>query len=160
MQRLGGALDVATPDTQRPLPLLPPRPGELQLAVPRDSIGGLDFLALRGCALQVTVGRRNSSLGRFAPPSQRLLLELEFLRLAPDCIVTLRQRDNAELADTLAAARQRKQRLLPLRIYNATLASDEFRSLWQTPAALGNYPASTNGTPPAALEAIAAGVFF
>jgi hypothetical protein len=154
VSRLERALDTTAPATSPLSTLELPRVGKLQLELPRGSIGALDFLALRGCALQVTVGKRNTSLGRLAPPSQQLLLELEFLRLAPACINTLRERGEGELAVALSAAMETKREQLPVRIFNATLGSEEFRSLWQAPAILGNYPQSTNSEPPAALAAI------
>lgn len=154
VNRLEGALDSAAPAARDADPLLPPRVGALQLTVPGDSIDALDFLALRGCALQVTVGKRNSSLGRLAAPSQRLLLELEFLRLAPACSEQLRAEGRDELAATLDRAAAAKRERLPARIFNATLGSEEFRAFWRAPAALGSYPAQTSSEPVSALAAI------
>lgn len=154
VSRLEGALDTAAPaagDARRPLP---PRVGAVQLTVPGDSIDALDFLALRGCALQVTVGKRNSSLGRLAAPSQRLLLELEFLRLAPACSERLRGEGRDGLAATLDRAAAGKRAQLPARIFNATLGSEEFRAFWRAPATLGAYPAETSSEPVSALAAI------
>jgi len=102
----------------------------------------------------VTVGKRNSSLGRLAAPSQRLLLELEFLRLAPACSERLRGEGREELAATLDRAAAGKREKLPARIYNATLGSREFRAFWQAPASLGAYPAETSSEPVSALAAI------
>jgi hypothetical protein len=152
--RLEGALDSTAPAAGEAGRPLPPRVGALQLTVPRDSIDALDFLALRGCALQVTVGKRNSSLGRLAAPSQRLLLELEFLRLAPACSEQLRDEGRDELAATLERAAAGKREQLPARIFNATLGSEEFRSFWRAPAALGRYPEQTSSEPVSALAAI------
>ncbi|MHA7817151.1 MAG: DUF3080 family protein, partial [Pseudohaliea sp.] len=154
VNRLEGALDSAAPAARDSGPLRPPRVGAVQVEVPRDSIGALDFLALRGCALQVTVGKRNSSLGRLAAPSQRLLLELEFLRLAPACSEQLRDEGRDELASTLDRAAAGKREQLPARIFNATLGSEEFRSFWRAPATLGDYPAQTSSEPVTALRAI------
>ena len=156
MDRLEGALDTPAPGARDPAPPRPPRVGALQIEVPRDSIGALDFLALRGCALQVTVGKRNSSLGRLAAPSQRLLLELEFLRLAPACAEQLRKEGRDELAATLERTQASKRDQLPARIFNATLAGEEFRAFWRAPAILGNYPAETSSEPASALAAIEA----
>ena len=101
------------------------------MPVTRDGLDALDFLALRGCALQVTIGKRNSSLGRLAPPSQALLLDLEFLRLAPACIDQLRAQQETELADLLRSAANHKRADLPRRVFNATLGAEEFQSFWQ-----------------------------
>ncbi|MEM8564649.1 MAG: DUF3080 family protein, partial [Pseudomonadota bacterium] len=68
---------------------LPPA-RELTIDIKGSDIDVLDFLSLTGCQLQITIGKRNSSLGRLASASQRLLLELEYLQLAPACIDYLR----------------------------------------------------------------------
>ncbi|MEM8564621.1 MAG: DUF3080 family protein, partial [Pseudomonadota bacterium] len=88
-------------------------------------------------------GKRNSSLGRLASASQRLLLELEYLQLAPACIDYLRSEGKLQLASTLQEAWQEKRAQLPSLIYNATLASPEFRRFWKTPTGVGDYPANT-----------------
>jgi hypothetical protein len=94
----------------------------------------MDFLALSGCAVQATIGKRHSNLGRMARDSQRLLLALEYLRLAPRCITYQRQRNAAPLADTLERAWQLQRQQLPALIFNATLGGAEYRALWHTPA--------------------------
>lgn len=132
----------------------PPRSARLQLDPAGDTLPALDFLALRGCALQATVARRNTSLGRLAAPSQHLLLELEFLRHAPACTRMLRARGEQALADTLERIAANKVAQLPAHIYNATLASEEFHDFWQPPAVLGDYPEHTSSAPLLALEAI------
>lgn len=154
LSRLERPLETAAPAWERePVPH-PPRAARLRIPLAPGRLAALDFLALRGCELQVTVGKRNSSLGRLAPPSQELLLELEFLRLAPACIEYLRDEERETLASELSAALDSKRRELPSRIYNATLATDEFRSLWQAPQTLGDYPESTSSAPLSALDAI------
>lgn len=144
--------NVSTPDAS-PLPRLP-SVGKLQRPLEGGSLGTLDFLSLAGCEVQVTIGKRNSSLGLMAAPSQRLLLELEYLRLAPACIRYLRREDRDELADTLQTAHDLKREQLPTLVFNATLGSREFRQLWQVPAVLGDYPARTGSAVTTALEAI------
>ncbi|KGE05231.1 hypothetical protein HRUBRA_00176 [Pseudohaliea rubra DSM 19751] len=44
-----------------------------------------------------------------------------------------------------------KREQLPVRIYNATLGSEEFRDFWRAPAGLGNYPEATSSEPVSAL---------
>ena len=68
--------------------LAPPLPGKVGPTT-NQQIDLIDFLSLTGCSLQVNLGRRNTQLGRTASPSQRLLLDLEFLDLAPACIELL-----------------------------------------------------------------------
>lgn len=116
----------------------------LPLPVTRSNIDVLDFLSLSGCALQVNLGRRNSSLGRTASASQRLLLDLEFLDLAPDCITQLRATDNEALAQQLSMMAQTRRNELPASIYNAILAGPEFQQFWQIPATLDDYPTRTS----------------
>ena len=60
--------------------LAPPLPDKAGPAS-NQQIDLIDFLSLTGCSLQVNLGRRNTQLGRTASPSQRLLLDLEFLDL-------------------------------------------------------------------------------
>ncbi len=146
LARLGRTLSEAAPPVAPAALPARPRPGLLQVDIPPAKIDTLDFLALSGCALQVTIGRRNSSLGRLARPSQRLLLELEYLRLAPECIEYQRGHGRAALADTLQQAWDDKRRLLPAFIFNATLGSSEYLAFWQPSAAPGNYPAQIGST--------------
>lgn len=154
LSRLERPLETTAPAWEPGTTPRPPRAAKLRLPLSPGRLDALDFLALRGCELQVTVGKRNSSLGRLAPPSQALLLELEFLRLAPSCIDHLLSEGKESLAEELNQAMADKRGDLPARIYNATLASDEFRSLWRAPQTLGDYPAATSSAPVSALGAI------
>lgn len=154
LSRLVRTLDVAAPAVNHtPLPL-PPRPGELRLPAATGSLDALDFLALTGCAVQVTIGKRNSSLGRTAAASQRLLLELEYLRLAPECIAFQRSSGRGSLADQLEAAWRSKRERLPAMIFNATLGGAEYRRFWRPDSAPGDYPTVTGGGVIDALKAI------
>ncbi len=132
----------------------PPHSAELLLDIPPDNLDGLDFLALRGCAVQANIIKRNSNLGRRAKPSQRLLLELEYLRLAPPCITHLRGSDNAALAALLEGAWQLRRKQLPALIFNATLGSDEYQAFWLTVPAPGGYPRVSRRAAAAALDTI------
>jgi hypothetical protein len=143
--RLSRVLSVDIPPPTPPTGLTAPRAAALQQDIAGGSLGTLDFLTLTGCELQVTIGKRNSSLGRFASASQRLLLDLEFLRLALACIEHQRAKQRNELADLLTEAQALKRLQLPELIYNATLAGPEFRALWARPDTLQGYP-STTGT--------------
>lgn len=109
-----------------------------------NQIDLIDFLSLSGCALQVNLGHRNSQLGRTASPSQRLLMDLEFMDLAPKCITLLRERGDDELASTLAEVSDERQTLLSESIAQAVLMGPEWRLFWERPGALGNYPVDTN----------------
>ncbi len=154
-QRLARANDRDLP------PLLPinlPRVSQAQLKrlpVAPLKIDLIDFLALSGCQLQVNIGRRNSALGRVASASQQLLLDLEFLELAPACIQHLRKQDEHNLATVLEQARQQRQQTLANQLYNAILAGTEWRQFWAIPQALGAYPDNINGDPIDAIFALA-----
>jgi hypothetical protein len=154
LERLARTLEVEPPPL-RPITLAPPpRPGALSIKRPLSSLDTLDFLSLTGCAVQVTIGKRNSSLGRTAPPSQRLLLDLEYLRLAPECIAHQRASRREDLADTLERAWHAKREQLPAAIFNATLGSAEYRQLWRPSIGPGEYPAATGGQVITALAAV------
>ena len=120
-------------------------PEEQAPALPAASqIDLIDFLSLSGCELQVNLGRRNTQLGRTASPSQRLLLDLEFMDLAPECITLLRERGEGELASTLAEVSDERLTLVSESIAQAVLMGPEWRLFWERPATLGNYPVDTN----------------
>jgi hypothetical protein len=154
LARLGRTLDQPLPGvTDAALPR-PPRPGQLKLPVASSSLDTLDFLAISGCAVQVTIGKRNSSLGRMASASQRLLLELEFLALAPECIDYQRSKSNEDIALVLEQAWQLKQRQLPALIFNATLGGQEYRDFWRAETPDPTYPGNAGSQVITALEAI------
>ncbi len=144
LERLSGATEI-------PLETLPPSRQELAppkllktMVPPAEQIDLIDFLSLSGCELQVNLGRRNSQLGRSASPSQRLLLDLEFLRLAPACIDFLRQQQDDTLADALERTGAQRQQWLPLAVYEAVLAGPEWQDFWSTPTTLTHYPQQTD----------------
>ena len=154
LTRLGRSLAVDVPVvTVRPQPRAP-RPEKLRLEIRSASLDTLDFLALAGCDLQVTIGKSNSSLGRMARDSQRLLLALEYLQLAPECIDYQRARNRDELADILQQAWQLKRNQLPEMLFNATLGGIEYRAFWRVPANLGDYPTGTSSQVIASLRNI------
>ena len=154
LDRLSRPLATGVPAIDEPARLRLPNVGELQLPVAGEKLDALDFLSLSGCRLQVTLGKRNSSLGKFAPPSQRLLLELEYLQFAPECITYLHSQNKTEIAQLLESAYADKLTTLPERIFNATLGSQEFHAFWQRPAHLADYPANTSSAVITALETI------
>ena len=154
LARLQRTLETTAPPV-KPAPIkAPPRSGQIQLAIQPGNLDALDFLALRGCAVQATVGKRNSSLGRMAAPSQQLLLDLEYLRLAPDCIASLRERGESSLATTLEAAYTLKREQLPASIFNATLGGPEYRQLWRASRTARSYPQQTSSAVTSALQQV------
>ena len=83
IERLATTLQIeAEVAIARPIPKMP-RTSELRVDLLSADLGTLDFLSLSGCAVQITIGKRNSSLGLMASDSQRLLLELEYLEQLP-----------------------------------------------------------------------------
>jgi hypothetical protein len=144
----------APPATTSSLAAQPPIPRVLQLHIPGDDLDTLDFLDVRGCAVQATIIKRSSSLGRHAKPSQRLLLELEYLKLAPPCITLLRDRNNQATADRLAHAWQRRWEQLPTLVFNATLGSEEYSAFWIAATGPGGYLPVDHDVTLSALHAI------
>lgn len=144
LERLSGATEVALIPATSPRPDLAP-PKLLKSAVPSaEPIDLIDFLSLSGCELQINLGRRNSQLGRSASPSQRLLLDLEFMRLAPACADFLKQQQETSLAEALERASVQRQQWLPLAIHEAVLAGPEWEAFWSAPASLADYPKQTD----------------
>ncbi len=140
--RLANVVEVSPPPEEWQTLDLPRLP-----ALPRDrmddnasSLSLLEFLSLFGCELQTVIGAHNSSLGKLAPPSQKLLYELKFLHFAPACQDELRTAENAELASKLAAVVTQKQQQLPNAIWRVILQGEEARHFWKSPASLGRYP--------------------
>jgi len=154
--RLARALDEPLPVSTPVAIPRPPRHRNLQLPTGRGSIDLLDMLALQGCELQLTVGKANSSLGKLAGPSQQLLLQLEYLRLAPDCIRSLREGDGEALADTLSVEWERKRRQLPHTIWNALIAGPELREFWRRSPPDSNWPADRSHAAITAMEQLGA----
>ena len=138
--RLGRALqqDLFEPSPETPARI--PRKRDLMLQQSGSRINILDFLRLFDCSLGEVIGERNSVLGKVAPASQRLFLDLAFLQEAPACIMQLRAKKSDSLAEKLTEAVAEKRRHLPKAIINATLAGDEFAAFWSVPASLGDYP--------------------
>lgn len=102
---------------------------DLRLVPAEDNIDILEFLRIGRCELQQLVAERNSNLGRLAEPSQRLVYEINFLRLGDACLAAIAD-DYPDLAAELAAVLETKRRDLPIAIWQATLGGDEFRALF------------------------------
>ncbi|WOJ92077.1 DUF3080 family protein [Congregibacter variabilis] len=156
LQRLSRPLGIEVIQAEVPTTPMPPRAESLRISLKGSKLDGLDFLRLRGCSLQQTVAKRNSSLGRVAPPSQRLLMELAFLREAPACIDTLLTDGREELASVIKESAVLKRSQLPALIFNATLGNREYRDFWRTVQAQEDYPAQTSSLVITALEQITA----
>ncbi|MDG1945543.1 MAG: DUF3080 family protein [Halioglobus sp.] len=154
LSRLSLALSVATPDTPPAAPLLPSTLADIRLSIPTSALDSLDFLSVRGCAVLTNIRKRSTGLSRQAKPSQRLLMTLEFLRLAPTCIRQLHNENNTTLADRLQSFTVEQRGQLPALIFNATLGSEEYRAFWLPKSAPGAYPRAHHSDSLAALHAI------
>ncbi|NVK32244.1 MAG: DUF3080 family protein [Gammaproteobacteria bacterium] len=104
---------------------LPPRRERLA-EVPEIRQGLLDLLDLRACDLMQLVSERNTSLGRVAGPSQRLIYELKILPRLQQCVVQLEtDPERAELRGELLDFVQIKQSGFAALVFNATYNTDE-----------------------------------
>jgi len=103
---------------------------DLRREAPTESISILEFLQIRQCELQQLVAARNSSLGKLARPSQRLVYQLNFLRTGEACLARMGE-SHPELSAILARALEQKRQQLPEFIWQATLGGEEFRSFWR-----------------------------
>lgn len=110
-----------------------------------DTLSIIDFLALSGCELQANIAKRNTTMGRAASASQQLIFDLEFIRLAPDCIEKLRAEDEGAIADLLATNLSQRSDGLIYTIARAILGGEEWRAFWRAPELLGDYPTNTSG---------------
>jgi hypothetical protein len=90
----------------------------------------IDFMQVKNCALKATILKNQTRIAQYATASQQLLLDLEYLRLAPECIIQLKNQGIDTLANTLESARRLIKRQLPGRIFNATLAAGQYRKVW------------------------------
>lgn len=112
---------------------------------PTGSLSLIDFLSLSGCELQANIAKRNTSMGRIASASQRLILDLEFLRLAPACVRLMEEKGENSVAETLRENIELRRTNLPARIFRAVLAGPEWQKFWEQPMLLGSYPESASG---------------
>ncbi|MHA7879980.1 MAG: DUF3080 family protein [Saccharospirillum sp.] len=106
-----------------------PRARDVHIEVEDIRLDVLDAWAVRSCELFALISERNSILGRVAQPDVRLDYEQRLLRAIPECLA-----DEAGLPDDLVAELSRvlalKQRQLPQRIWNATLAHSDLQGYW------------------------------
>jgi len=136
LYRLHNSLEIQSPKTtvnaavNREITQLTRYPQRKTLLYHLDesSINLLDFLRLSQCDLQRHIGERNSSLGKLQKDSQRFIYDIEFIRLAELCIDDLSP-DNP-LRELLQKATNNKQQQLPLLLWNASFASEEFSYLF------------------------------
>lgn len=105
--------------------------------------GMLDVLDLRRCGLLTLIGERNSSLGKLAGYSQRLIYEFRFLPPLRACIRSLQSQallseDEEELLQRLTAIQTTKEHNLPRVVANAIFNAEEMEQQF----AIGSTPAN------------------
>ncbi|AOY90207.1 hypothetical protein BKP64_08145 [Marinobacter salinus] len=119
-----------------------PRRRERVLPIPELEMGMLDFLSLYGCELQRVVGEKNSVMGKFMQPLNRLRYEVDFINAARECLPEV---EDEELTEALESAIKSKRESLPIAIWNATWGVEEVESLFTL--AKGAYPVAPEGNP-------------
>jgi hypothetical protein len=129
LYRLSNSLAVSVKE-ESPLLVLPSYPDrrDLEQKIPSLKIDLLAFLRLSQCDLQRQIGQKNSSLGKFMAATQQLAYDVEFIRLANECLPKLGR--HTALYQTLAQAIQHKTYYLPFTLWNASFASKEFSYLF------------------------------
>ncbi|RMF19977.1 MAG: DUF3080 family protein [Gammaproteobacteria bacterium] len=100
---------------------------ELTLPVPEMRMGMLDFLSLYSCELNSLIGQRNSVLGRVMTPSQTLLYEQKFMKLARVCLQSLEAEDS--MHEVLGSVLETKERHRGHYEWNAVMATKEMQHL-------------------------------
>ena len=127
--RTSNAIDVdidlqLKPAAQLYSPLAPRR--ERLAEVPEIREGLLDLIDLRHCNLMQLVSERNTSLGRVAKPSQRLIYELKILPELNRCLAALQTDDDKqELRAKLEQYAQTKREGFAPLLLNAIYNTDE-----------------------------------
>ncbi len=139
-ERLARVLEESMPKVVSRETIEFPRYRDLQVSFEEHSNDLLQFLALQDCELQIVIAERNSSLGRLATASQRLISEIRLLETGEVCLGTLA---DEKLSDELSRILAVKRLELIGRIWEATLAGPEFRSFWR------NKDISTDSSPDA-----------
>ncbi|QSX31704.1 DUF3080 family protein [Shewanella cyperi] len=101
------SLSSKTTPSDVPVFVPPPKRRWLDAQV---NISLLQLAKIAQCSLGRLIAEHNNSLGKVAQPSQRLAYQLNFIRLAPECIASLNkaQSDEAALRSVLQAERQAK----------------------------------------------------
>lgn len=145
VSRLSNASGIPIPEgitlsLSKPPALIPPPASN-----DADSLSLIDFLALSGCELQANIAKRNTTMGRSASASQQLILDLEFMRLAPACIDKLESDEEDDIAELLRSSLTRRSDQLVYSLAQAIMGDTEWREFWRIPALLGDYPVNASG---------------
>lgn len=131
MSRVGNTLDTAidTPlDVAAQIPLFP-RKRERWREIPPLTQGLIEVLDLDYCdGLLPLIAERNSNLGRVMQPSQQMVYEIRFHAAIKQCAAKIEADPvaDSELKQRINTILRHKQQYLKDRIWNGTIASDEF----------------------------------
>lgn len=110
----------------------PPLPSQrLRLQTVADQNEGLiDVLDLAKCNLLPLIASRNSSLGKLASPSQRLIYEVEFLHQISDCLPLIKGDPtiDTEVKERIESIYQVKKANLPFIFWNALYTGQEIEA--------------------------------
>lgn len=117
--------DLKLNSTAQMLAPLPPR-RDRTLVIEEINEGLLDVLDLRQCGLIDLIAQRNTSLGKLAPGSQRLIYELSFFPKLRLCIENLKEDpEQTKLLSRLQTIATQKIDNLPKQIWNSVYTSAE-----------------------------------
>ena len=128
----GGFVHCEPGHAEPTLAIRPPPPQGIRIELEPANLRTIDFMTVKNCALKTTILKNQTRIARYASDSQQLLLDLEYLHLAPACIALMHRHGLNELAQTLDSARLLIHQQLPARIFNATLGGGQYHQLWQT----------------------------
>ena len=145
VSRLSNVSEIPIPSITRASLTKPPAVALPPTREGTDALSIIDFLALSGCELQANIAKRNTTMGRSASASQQLIFDLEFIRLAPECIEKLRAEDEGAIADLLETNLGQRSDDLVYTIARAILGGEEWRAFWRAPEWLGDYPTDASG---------------
>lgn len=113
----------------QPTPQLPPQRLRLQ-TIPDLNEGLIDVLDLAECDLLPLIASRNSSLGKLAHPSQRLVYEIQFFNQIRDCLPLINKDPSIEdeVKERIDNIYQIKKKNLPFIFWNALYTGQEIEA--------------------------------
>lgn len=126
LNRVARVLDVSNPNLSAIAVPAFPRQGELVVPIESVRIDVLDAWSLRSCGLLPFVGERNSILGQVMPASVALDYEMRLLKQLSSCLAN-EEVDQALITNII----EQKSKQLSARLWNATIAAEEFRQFWR-----------------------------
>ena len=125
--RLSRVLNVEIPEPGTPARPMLPANAELQTPISPFSISLVEFRSIQECQLGSLVAQRNTALGKQADVSAIWVYETRVANAMDDCIVQLRQANEAALVKKLSAWKTAKQQQLGSHWANLLQTSSEVR---------------------------------